>query len=186
MSGSQIKQKALLALVISCAVVSVLLAGIAVKPASVMNPGYILPSLSAGTINSIVQHSVMYSISLDDELTDTPASGIDDRSFLTWLFNPIPGSMLIFFVIFMAGILVGAGLVYLEYHNFKISFEQLGKILIFLLPLIAVGAIGVTLAIHKYNFFLLSLYIDIPLILAPVIYVVYTKFIAPKIGRGKL
>jgi len=138
-----------------------------------MNPGYILPAEK-------------YTISLDDELTQSPSSGIDNRSFLTWLFNPMQGSMLIFFVIFMAGILVGAGLVYLEYHNFKISFEQLGNILVFLLPLVAVGAIVGTLALHKYNFFLLSLYIDIPLIVAPILYMVYKKFIAPKSGRGNL
>jgi hypothetical protein len=186
MTGSEIKQKAILVLVISCAVVSMLLAGIAVKPASGMNPGYILPSLPAGTINFIVSHAAEYSISLDDDLVPTQTSGVDSRSFLTWLFNPMQGSMLIFIVIFMAGILVGAGLVFLEYHNFKISFEQLGKILIILFPLIAIGAIVVTLAMHKYNFFLLSLYIDIPLIVAPVVYVVYKKFLAPKIGRGKL
>ncbi len=173
-------------MVIACAIASVLLAGIAVKSAPEMNPGYSLPSISPGTINSIFQHAAIFSISLDDDLTQAPTSGVDSRSFLTWLFNPMQGSMLIFFVIFMAGILVGAGLVFLEYHNFKLSFEQLGKILIFLMPLIAIGAIVGTLAIHKYNFFLLSLYIDIPLLVAPVIYVVYKRFIAPKISRGKL
>jgi hypothetical protein len=94
--------------------------------------------------------------------------------------------MLIFFIIFMAGILVGAGLVYLEYHKFKIGFEQLGNILVYLLPVAAVGAIVGTLALHKYNFFLLSLYIDVPMIVAPVLYVVYKKFIAPKGGRRNL
>jgi len=186
MSRSVIKQKTIVALVIACAIVSVLLAGLAVKPElqgmNAMNPGYIL---SAG-INSIFPYAENYTISLDEDITDTPSSGIDTRSFLTWLFNPIQGSMLIFFVIFMAGILVGAGLVFLEYHNFRISFEQVGKILVVLLPMAAIGAIATTLAMRKYNFFLLSLYIDIPLIIAPLLYVVYKKFVAPKSGRGNL
>jgi hypothetical protein len=107
--------------------------------------------------------------------------GVENRDFLTWLLTPIiEASMLIFITVFIAGILVGAGFTYLEYHTFKLSFDILGKAILVLLPLLAIAAMAATLALHKYNLFLLSLYMDVPMIGMPLLYVAYKKLISIK------
>lgn len=111
---------------------------------------------------------------------------VNNGDFISWLLSPMAASMLVFIVIFAAGATVGIGLMYLEYHVFKISFERLGRLLLFLMPLAAVGAIVGTLALHKYNLFLLSLYLDIPLLGAPIVYVLYNRLLVEESDRQKL
>ena len=100
----------------------------------------------------------------------------ESQTFSEWLFNPIQGSLFAFLCIFAAGILAGGGFVFLEYHDFKVSFEFVGRILLYVLPLAAVAAVASTLALHKYNFFLLSLYMAVPMFLAPLLYLAYDRF----------
>jgi hypothetical protein len=107
---------------------------------------------------------------------DTPAPTSDSQDFKAWLFNPIQGSMFVFLCIFAAGILAGGGFVFLEYQDFKVSFELVGRILLYVLPLGAVAAVASTLVLHKYNFFLLSLYLAVPMFLAPLVYLAYDRF----------
>jgi hypothetical protein len=117
-------------------------------------------------------------------MANAQASGlleVERRDFLTWLLTPaLQTNMLTVISIFIAGILVGAAFAYLEYHSFKASFDLLGKALLILLPLMAIGAMVATLAMHRYNLFLLSLYLDVPMIGAPVLYIIYKKLMAPK------
>ena len=149
MSGERAVRRALLALAIAAALVSVLLAGTCARADSPASPAN---SSNSGT-----------------------------GSFISWLFSPIKGSMFVFLCIFAAGVLAGGGFVFLEYHDFKVSFESVGRILPYALPLAAIAAVGSTLAIHKHNFFLLSLYIAVPMFIAPFIYLAYGRFS----GRGK-
>jgi hypothetical protein len=111
---------------------------------------------------------------------------VDNGNFVAWLLAPMKASMLVFIAIFMAGSLVGVIFTYLEYHVFKISFERVGHLLLLLLPLIAVVAVAATLLLHKYNLFLLSLYLVIPLLGAPILYVIYDRLIVGKSDRKQL
>jgi hypothetical protein len=43
-----------------------------------------------------------------------------------------------------------------------------------------------TLVLRKYNLFLLSLYLDIPLIGAPILYLLYNRLLVEKSDRQKL
>lgn len=115
---------------------------------------------------------------------DMPLSGNGD--FIAWMTEPLGASMLVFIAIFLAGALAGIGLMYLEYHVFKLSFERLGRVLLFVMPLTAVAAVAGTLALHKYNLFLLSLYLDIPLLGAPIAYVLYNRLLVEESDRRRL
>lgn len=113
-----------------------------------------------------------------------PLTGGHD--FISWLLAPMDATMLDFILVFLGGGLVGGGLGFLKYHVFKISFERLGRLLLYLMPLAAVGAVVATLALHKYNLFLLSLYLDIPLLGAPIVYVLYNRLLVEESDRQKL
>ena len=75
---------------------------------------------------------------------------------------------------------------FLKYHVFRISFERLGRVMLYLMPLAAIGALAGTLALHKYNLFLLSIYMVIPLIGAPIVYVLYDRLLVEEGDRQKL
>ena len=115
---------------------------------------------------------------------DMPLTNNGD--FVTWLMAPISASMLVIFVVFFAGIVAGGVFMFFKYHVFKVSFERLGHVLLWLMPLVAVGALLGTLALHKYNLFLLSIYMVIPLIGAPVAYLLYDRLLVEESDRQKL
>ena len=115
---------------------------------------------------------------------DLPLS--DNGNFVAWLLAPVSASMLVFIVIFLAGAIAGGSFMFLKDHVFKISFEPLGRVLLFLFPLVALGAIVGTLMLHKYNWFLLSLYLDVPLIGAPIAYLLYNRLLVEESDRQKL
>lgn len=115
---------------------------------------------------------------------DMPLTNNGD--FVTWLLAPISASMLVIFVVFFAGIVAGGAFMFLKYHVFKVSFERLGHVLLLLMPLVAVGALLGTLALHKYNLFLLSIYMVVPLIGAPIAYVLYNRLLVEESDRQKL
>lgn len=110
----------------------------------------------------------------------------DNGGFVAWLTAPQSASMLVFIVTFLAGAIVGGSFMFLKYHVFKISFERLGRVFLFLMPLAAVCAVAGTLALHKYNLFLLSIYLVIPLIGAPIIYLLYDRLLVEESDRLKL
>jgi len=111
---------------------------------------------------------------------------IGGHDFITWLLSPADATMLTLIVACIAGAIAAGGLMFLKYHVFKISFERLGHLLLYLMPLIAVCAVAGTLALRKYNLFLLSLYLDIPLIGAPILYLLYDRLLVEKSDRQKL
>lgn len=115
---------------------------------------------------------------------DLPISG--DHDFITWLLSPMDATMLTLIVAFLVGAVAIGSLMFLKYHVFKISFERLGHLLLYAMPLIAVCAVAGTLALRKYNLFLLSLYLDIPLIGAPILYLLYNSLLVEKSDRQKL
>ncbi len=115
---------------------------------------------------------------------DLPISG--DHDFITWLLSPMDATMLTLIVACIVGAFAAGGLMFLKYHVFKISFERLGHLLLYMMPLIAVCAVAGTLALRKYNLFLLSLYLDIPLIGAPLLYLLYNRLLVEKSDRQKL
>lgn len=113
-------------------------------------------------------------------------NGGDTRDFRAWVLMPFTVPMYVFIAIFLIGALVGAGFAYLRYHRFKLDFELLGKIMLILMPLIAIMAVVTTLALRKYNLFLLSLYLDVPLVGVPLLYVAYERLRSPKTDRKRL
>lgn len=115
---------------------------------------------------------------------DLPISG--DHDFITWLLSPMDATMLTLIVACIAGAVAAGGLMFLKYHVFKISFERLGHLLLYMMPLVAVCAVAGTLVLRKYNLFLLSLYLDIPLIGAPLLYLLYNRLLVEKSDRQKL
>jgi hypothetical protein len=140
-------------------------------------------ALLASTI-AVAMLSVMLAgtyVKADDLSSPISVYGATSQNFISWLFMPIQGSIFVLFAVFAVGVLGGGGFVFLEYHSFKIGFEQVGMILPYALPLIAVGAVASTLVLHKYNFFLLSLYMAVPMIIAPILYLAYVRYA----GRGK-
>ncbi len=114
------------------------------------------------------------------------ANGGDARGFMDWALKPFTAPLSAFLAIFIAGALVGAGFAYLRYHRFRLDFDHLGKLLLILMPLMAVGAAGATLVLHRYNLFLLSLYLDLPMVGAPLLYIAYEEHNAPKSDRKRL
>ena len=113
-------------------------------------------------------------------------NGGDTRDFQAWALMPFTVPMYALIAIFLLGALVGAGFAYLRYHLFKLNFERLGKVMLILMPLTAILAVAATLALHRYNLLLLSLYLDIPLVGAPLLYVAYERLFAPKVDRKRL
>jgi hypothetical protein len=115
---------------------------------------------------------------------DLPISG--DHDFITWLMSPMDATMLTLIAACIAGAVAAGGLMFLKYHVFKVSFERLGHLLLYMMPLVAVCAVAGTLVLRKYNLFLLSLYLDIPLIGAPILYLLYNRLLVEKSDRQKL
>ncbi|WP_325380952.1 hypothetical protein [Methanocella sp.] len=55
----------------------------------------------------------------------------------------------------------------------KISFEVLGKIFFFIIPIVAIAGITLPLIIGEYSFSLLGSYLAVPMILGPLAYYIY-------------
>ena len=138
----------------------------------------------AGAVLSLMLTGMPLKAFAQDVPEDMPLTNNGD--FVTWLLAPISASMLVIFVVFFAGIVAGGAFMFLKYHVFKVSFERLGHALLWLMPLVAVGALLGTLALHKYNLFLLSIYMVIPLVGAPIAYIVYNRLLVEESDRQKL